>query len=85
MTIADESTVIKIFAGNYTENNPIILPEQVTLLGDSLREVSIIPQNPDKDLIYVSNGNFGVWSRIELPFNPINLHTITYPISNISR
>ena len=58
LTIADESTVIKIFAGNYTENNPIILPEQVTLLGDSLREVSIIPQNPDKDLIYVSNGNY---------------------------
>ena len=58
LTIAEASTVIKISAGNYSENNPIILPEQVTLLGDSLREVSIIPQNPDEDLIYVANGNY---------------------------
>ena len=58
LTVAEASTVIKISAGNYTENNPIILPEQVTLLGDSLREVSIIPQNPDEDLIYVANGNY---------------------------
>ena len=58
LTIAEASTVIKISAGAYVENNPIILPEQVTLLGDSLREVSIVPQNPDQDLIYVSNGSY---------------------------
>ena len=58
LTIAEASTVIRISAGNYSENNPIILPEQVTLLGDSLREVSIVPQNPDEDLIYVANGNY---------------------------
>ena len=58
LTVAQASTVVKISAGNYTENNPIILPEQVTLLGDSLREVSIIPQNPDEDLIYVANGSY---------------------------
>ena len=45
----------------------------------------ILAISDEEDYIYVSNGNFGVWSRIELPFNPINLHTITYPISNISR
>ena len=58
LTIAEASTVIKVFAGTYVENNPIILPEQVTLLGDSLREVSIVPQNSNADLIYVSNGNY---------------------------
>ena len=58
LTIAEASSVIRISAGNYSENNPIIIPEQVTLLGDSLREVSIIPQNPDEDLIYVANGNY---------------------------
>ncbi len=58
LTVAEASTVIKVSAGNYSENNPIILPEQVTLLGDSLREVSIIPQNPDEDLIYVANGSY---------------------------
>ena len=58
LTVAEASTVIKISAGAYLENNPIILPEQVTLLGDSLREVSIVPQNPDEDLIYVANGSY---------------------------
>ena len=58
LTIAKSSTVVKISAGNYPENNPIILPEQVTLLGDSLREVSIVPQNPSEDLIYVANGSY---------------------------
>ena len=58
LTIAEASSVIRISAGNYSENNPIIIPEQVTLLGDSLREVSIIPQNPDEDLIYVANGSY---------------------------
>jgi len=58
LTVATPSTVVNIAAGNYTENNPIILPEQVTLLGDSLREVSMIPQNKDEDFIYVSNGSY---------------------------
>ena len=58
LTVATPSTVVNISAGTYVENNPIILPEQVTLLGDSLREVSIVPQNKNADLIYVSNGSY---------------------------
>jgi hypothetical protein len=54
---ATTGTVIKISAGNYVENNPIKIPEQVSLVGDSLREVTITPQNQG-DLFYVSNGNY---------------------------
>jgi hypothetical protein len=54
---ATTGTVIKISAGSYIENNPIKIPEQVSLVGDSLREVSITPQNQG-DLFYVSNGNY---------------------------
>jgi hypothetical protein len=54
---ATTGTVIKISAGSYVENNPIKIPEQVSLVGDSLREVSITPQNQG-DLFYVSNGNY---------------------------
>jgi hypothetical protein len=54
---ATTGTVIKISAGSYVENNPIEIPEQVSLVGDSLREVSITPQNQG-DLFYVSNGNY---------------------------
>lgn len=55
---ATTGTVIKVSAGYYQENNPLHIPEQVSIVGDSLREVSISPQNPDEDLFYVSNGNY---------------------------
>jgi hypothetical protein len=51
-------TVIKVSAGSYIENNPITIPEQVSIVGDSLREVSVSPQNADQDLFYTSNGNY---------------------------
>ena len=54
---AGTGTVIKVSAGSYVENNPIILPEQVSIIGDSLREVSVSPQNTG-DLFYVANGNY---------------------------
>ena len=54
---ATTSTVIKVSAGSYLENNPITLPNQVSIVGDSLREVSITPQNQG-DLFYVGNGNY---------------------------
>jgi hypothetical protein len=54
---ATTGTVIKISAGSYIENNPIKIPEQVSIVGDSLREVSVTPQNQG-DLFYVSNGNY---------------------------
>jgi hypothetical protein len=51
-------TVVKVSAGSYLENNPLVIPEQVSIVGDSLREVSISPQNAGEDLFYVSNGNY---------------------------
>lgn len=57
VTTATAGTVIKVAAGSYVENNPIILPEQVSVVGSSLREVSVTPQNQG-DLFYVSNGNY---------------------------
>ena len=56
--IAQSSSVIKVSAGNYIENNPIELPSQISIIGDSLREVSVTPQNANQDLIYVSPGDY---------------------------
>jgi hypothetical protein len=56
--IATEGTVIKVSAGTYIENNPISLPKQISIVGDNLREVTIIPQNANADLFYVNNGNY---------------------------
>jgi hypothetical protein len=58
LTTAATGTVIKVSAGSYLENNPLIIPEQVSIVGDSLREVSVSPQNANQDLFYVSNGNY---------------------------
>ena len=56
VSIASTGDVIRVSAGTYVENNPIVLPEQVSIVGDSLREVSITPQNPGSDLFYVAPG-----------------------------
>jgi len=55
---AGTGTVIKVSAGSYVENNPVIIPEQVSIIGDSLREVSVSPQNANEDLFYVANGDY---------------------------
>jgi hypothetical protein len=55
--IASAGSVIRVSAGSYVENNPIALPDQVSIVGDSLREVSVTPQNQG-DLFYVGNGNY---------------------------
>jgi hypothetical protein len=55
--IASAGTVIRISPGNYTINNPLTLPDQVSLVGQSLREVSIGCSNPG-DMFYIGNGNY---------------------------
>ena len=55
---ATTGTVIKVSAGTYIENNPIKIPEQVSIVGDSLREIVVQPQNPENDLFHVSPGNY---------------------------
>jgi hypothetical protein len=57
VAISSTGTVIRVSAGSYVENNPIALPDQVSIVGDSLREVSVTPQNTG-DLFYVGNGNY---------------------------
>ena len=54
--ISTDGSVIRVSAGSYVEENPIVLPKQVSLVGDSLREVSIIPKNVDKDIFHVAPG-----------------------------
>jgi hypothetical protein len=55
---AGAGTVIKVSAGTYIENNPLIVPAQVSIIGDSLREVSVSPLNAGEDLFYVGNGDY---------------------------
>ena len=58
VSAATTGTVIKVSAGNYIEDNPIYLPDQISVIGDSLREVSVSQQNTGSDLFYVGAGNY---------------------------
>jgi len=57
LSVATAGTVIKVSAGNYIEDNPISIPSQVSIVGDSLREVSVSPQNSG-NLFYIGNGSY---------------------------
>jgi hypothetical protein len=58
VAISTTGTVIRVSAGDYTETNPIKLPPQVSVIGDSLREVTVRPSDPTKDLFHVAPGNY---------------------------
>ena len=51
-------TTIKIASGDYTEANPIIVPDGVSLVGDSLRTVIIRPENANKNMFSLRNGSY---------------------------
>ena len=51
-------SVVKISAGTYVENNPIKVGPQVSVIGDSLREVTVVPQNAGSDLFHVAPGDY---------------------------
>lgn len=51
---------VQVAPGSYTEDNPITIPPKVALMGDNLRNVSIVPNTPAADLFYVTNGCY-VW------------------------
>ena len=55
-TTLSKPIAIFVEAGDYTENNPILLYEDVAIIGDNLRNTIIRPQNAGKDLFRVRNG-----------------------------
>jgi hypothetical protein len=46
--------VIKVSAGTYLEPNPIILQSGISVVGDNLRSVTVIPRNPYQDIFWVN-------------------------------
>ena len=51
-------SVVKVSSGTYVENNPIKVGPQISVIGDSLREVTVVPQNAGSDLFHVAPGNY---------------------------
>ena len=54
--VAQSGSVIKVLSGNYVENNPITVPAFVSVVGDDLRSVKVLPNNTTSDLFHVNKG-----------------------------
>lgn len=49
---------INVAAGEYYEANPLIVPDNVSVIGASLRACNIRPLNPNKDFLRVRNASY---------------------------
>lgn len=56
LAVATSGTTVFVKSGDYTENNPVNIPASVAVVGDSLRTVTVRPQNTNQDIFYVNNG-----------------------------
>ena len=54
--VAQSGSVIKVLSGNYVENNPITVPAFVSIVGDDLRSVKVLPNNTTEDIFHVNKG-----------------------------
>ena len=56
LAIATRGTTVFVKSGDYTEINPMTIPDFVSIVGDGLRAVTVSPYTPTSDLFYVNNG-----------------------------
>ncbi len=57
LSITNPGDTVKVSAGTYIEDNPLLVGPDVSIEGAELRNCIITPQNPDLDLFWVSNGD----------------------------
>ena len=65
-------------AGEYVEDNPIILYEDVSIIGDNLRNTIIRPQNAGKDLFRVRNGCYLTGFALKDSVDPAGVPQFTF-------
>jgi hypothetical protein len=51
-----DAVTVFVEGGDYIENNPLIVPDGVSVVGDSLRNTTIRPANAGEDLLRLRNG-----------------------------
>jgi hypothetical protein len=56
VALALPGDTVKVYPGTYTEDNPINLPDNVSVEGTELRRCLVAPQNVGSDLFYVGQG-----------------------------
>jgi len=58
--VAQAGTTIFVKSGEYVEDNPVVLPAEVALIGDNLRTTVIKPLTVDEDILHINGGSY-VW------------------------
>ena len=54
------AVALHLAPGSYTENMPLTITPNVSLIGDNIRSVEIQPNDPNSDMFYMTNGTY-VW------------------------
>jgi hypothetical protein len=82
-TVNGTRVTIKVAAGDYSENNPIIVPDNVVIKGDGLRGCIIRPQNANQDMLRVRNGSYFAefTFRDAIDENFVPLYTFDYAVA----
>jgi hypothetical protein len=72
--------VVQVAAGNYVEDNPVIIPDNTSVLGASLRACDIRPLNANQDMFRLRNGAyFGEFTfRDAVDAAGVPIHTFDY-------
>ena len=75
--------VVQVAAGNYVENNPVIIPDNTSVLGASLRACDIRPLNANQDMFRLRNGAyFGEFTfRDFVDDSGVPTHTFDYSVA----
>ena len=79
----DKKIVVSVANGEYYEDNPIIIPDNVSVQGAGLRACNIRPLNANLDMLRVRNGCYftGFTFRDNLNDNGIPQFTFDYAVS----
>jgi len=74
---------IQVAAGDFYIDNPIIIPDKVSVVGDSLRSVVIRPLNAGKDMFRIRNGAYmtGFTFRDGLDTNLVPNYTFNWCVA----
>lgn len=76
-------TTILVATGDYTEQNPVIVPDGVSIIGDNLRGVIIRPANAGVDMFRVRNASYlyGFTFRDQIDINKAPSFTYDYCVA----
>lgn len=78
-----KQVTVRVSTGDYVEDNPIIIPDNVSIIGDNLRRSIIRPKNANRDLFRVRNSIYmtGLVLRDHVDTNGVPDYTFRYGVS----